>query len=101
MPFDQIDCLESALTLLEDVNHTFIIQQEDYNSVKTSLKELVSVHFIGIYIYSLFGFTIQESLYHVRLMMNTSVCNSCDEREVCGFYKVPQQLQCNKLAFCL
>lgn len=49
MPFDQIDCLESALTLLEDVNHNFIIQQEDYNSVKTALKELVSVHFISIY----------------------------------------------------
>lgn len=45
MPFDQIDCLESALSLLEDVNHNFNIQPEDYNSVKTSLKELVSVHF--------------------------------------------------------
>lgn len=60
MPFDQIDCLESALTILEGVNHTLIIQQEDYNSVKTSLKELVSVHFIGINIYSLFGFYLIE-----------------------------------------
>lgn len=64
MPFDQIDCLESALILLEDVNHNFIIQQEDYNSVKTSLKELVSVHFnlhfLGIYICSLFGYELIE-----------------------------------------
>lgn len=45
VPFEQIDCLESALSLLEDVNHNFKIQQEDYNSVKTSLRELVSVHF--------------------------------------------------------
>lgn len=59
VPFDRIDCLESALSLLEDVNHNFNVQQEDYNRVKTLLKELVSVHFnlqfIGIYICSLFG----------------------------------------------
>lgn len=52
--FDQIICLESALILLEDVNQEFRIQQEDYNSVHASLKELVCVcfcwHFIGLYV---------------------------------------------------
>lgn len=59
MPFDRIDRLESALGLLEKVNHDFKIQQEDYNSVKSSLQELVSVHFnlhfMGIYICLLFS----------------------------------------------
>lgn len=39
---ERLNCLESALSLLEGVNQDFFIQLEDYNSLRMSLTELVS-----------------------------------------------------------
>lgn len=43
--FEQNNCLEAALSLLEALNKDFNIQQEDYNSVHASLRDLVSLYF--------------------------------------------------------
>ncbi|XP_056881158.1 telomeric repeat binding factor a isoform X3 [Takifugu flavidus] len=41
--FEQNNCLETVLSLLEALNKDFIIQQEDYNSVHASLRDLIVV----------------------------------------------------------
>lgn len=47
---DQISPLESALRLLESINHDFNIPQQDYKNVCTSIKELVRIFVLPFFL---------------------------------------------------